>query len=1280
MPCRCRPTIPALLLLATLPGEARAATLSVGTTGGYSSIQDAIDDASSGDTITVAAGTYAEALDLGTKELTLTGAGASLVTLKPPSGSPALTIDGGQSATTVSGFTITPSSARALYLDAVDITASDLDISGATGATQGGAVYISGGSLSLSSSTFADDGATYGADLFITAAAQVTLESVDLSGGVASWGGAIYAEDASSLDLTDVTFADSAAAYAGAVYAEDCALTMTRVDGSRTSSTYYGGFAALVSSTLAAEDLSIVDPSGSRTYGGGIYADEADITWSGGGVSGARIAYASSGYTGGGLYLSGDSTLTASGLLFEDNEAHSGAGIALIEASAELSAVEFDANSAYRAGGGLYLATSSEVDCSACVFVDNEAKRGGAADVTSSSRLVDDAGEYTDNVATDEDGGALRVTDEGRLTMSSCVLSGNLADQSGGAIYLEDPGAAVSLESCELEANETTSGDGGAIAALDGAELSLGEVLFADNVAGGAGGAVAFSPGAARHALTIEGGSFDDNDAREGGALYVTVGALSLSDASLEGNTASRDGGGVLIEAASEVLLRRVLLHENVAGDEGGAVLATDLAAGVDLTVGNCVFSENEASDGAGLMLLDNDAVAGVVNNTFVANDASGDGGHLVVDGATVEFVNNIAWQAVDGGGLYAADAGSASGSDVYYCDVYNNSGGDYTGSFTSGTGSSGNISADPYVRAFSADGVEDNDDLRLTLSSPCLDAGDPSIVDVDGSSSDIGAYGGPDADASDDDGDGYYDITDCDDADASVHPGASEAAYDGVDQDCDGADLTDVDKDGYDAAIVGGLDCDDTDDEVSPDAEEIWYDGFDQDCDGLSDFDADGDGYDTALYGGTDCDDDARGVNPGAAEIWYDGFDQNCDGLSDYDADQDGQDSATWGGLDCNDLDEATFTGAPEVPYDTVDQDCDGADLIDVDGDGVVAVEAGGTDCVDDDPTAYPGAQDSWYDGVDSDCDGADDFDADLDGYGSALYTEEGDCDDADPSRNPGMVEIWYDGVDRDCDGRSDFDADRDGHDAADYGGDDCEDADAAVSPSAAEVWYDGFDQDCDGLSDFDADGDGFDALEEGGGLDCDDSEPQTFPGADERYDGEDNDCDGFTELDDRDSDGLIDWFEWELGSDPADPDTDDDGMLDGEEAPPKDAGVDARDTDADGIFDVLDEDDDGDGIPSARELTEDADGDGEADPDVDGDGTINALDRDADGDGYPDADEGVADIDEDGVPDYVDYTGDYTGGGCASAAARPAGGRLAVVVLSLLGACVPRRRRRGC
>jgi hypothetical protein len=75
----------------------------------------------------------------------------------------------------------------------------------------------------------------------------------------------------------------------------------------------------------------------------------------------------------------------------------------------------------------------------------------------------------------------------------------------------------------------------------------------------------------------------------------------------------------------------------------------------------------------------------------------------------------------------------------------------------------------------------------------------------------------------------------DCDDAAAGVSPSQVELPYDGVDNDCDGKDLTDVDGDGHDATVAGGEDCDDADASVSPGATETWANGVtDNDCDGV--------------------------------------------------------------------------------------------------------------------------------------------------------------------------------------------------------------------------------------------------------------------------------------------------------------------------------------------------------------------------------------------------------------------------------------------------------------
>ncbi|MBX2802394.1 MAG: putative metal-binding motif-containing protein [Myxococcales bacterium] len=104
---------------------------------------------------------------------------------------------------------------------------------------------------------------------------------------------------------------------------------------------------------------------------------------------------------------------------------------------------------------------------------------------------------------------------------------------------------------------------------------------------------------------------------------------------------------------------------------------------------------------------------------------------------------------------------------------------------------------------------------------------------------------------------DGYVaDASDCDDTNGDVHPDGVEVAYDGLDNDCDGGDLTDVDGDGY------GIDedCDDDDAAVNPGATELAGDGIDNDCD---------DGDAEPSMDDDDGDGDCGCQSPGSAPAW---------------------------------------------------------------------------------------------------------------------------------------------------------------------------------------------------------------------------------------------------------------------------------------------------------------------------------------------------------------------------------------------------------------------------
>jgi large repetitive protein len=426
-----------------------------------------------------------------------------------------------------------------------------------------------------------------------------------------------------------------------------------------------------------------------------------------------------------------------------------------------------------------------------------------------------------------------------------------------------------------------------------------------------------------------------------------------------------------------------------------------------------------------------------------------------------------------------------------------------------------------------------------------------------------------------DSDGDGYTLASgDCDDGPdgAGAHPGAEELWYDGIDQNCDGADDYDQDGDGERAVgFEGGTDCWDDPTSTPPDfvalngfaqpgaadvftsADEVWYDGVDQDCGGDDDFDQDGDGYASTAWAETrttlpieDCLDavtevypeswaecvaealrviatplSPAAIHPGATDTWYDGTDANCDGGDDFDLDGDGYAACE----ECDDENAAIFPNdSEEIWYNHVDENCDGNDA-DQDGDGYLT--AGYVEADSGDPIHLPGAYGT------GDC-----WDA-PDSIPSGYDAISGKPQPAAESVHPDATETWYDGVDQDCAGDDDFDQDDDGdpsdsqRDRTGGVGHDCNDTDGTINSDAAETWYDGVDQNCDGASDYDQDRDGYDSSDYSYGTadDCDDTKASVHPSEPGDEVNEDcatpydDDCDG--NLNDEDADSCIAYYD---------------------------------------------------------------------------------------------------------------------------------------------------------
>ena len=199
------------------------------------------------------------------------------------------------------------------------------------------------------------------------------------------------------------------------------------------------------------------------------------------------------------------------------------------------------------------------------------------------------------------------------------------------------------------------------------------------------------------------------------------------------------------------------------------------------------------------------------------------------------------------------------------------------------------------------------DDDCDGVIPADEVDEDDDGYALCDGDCDDTD----PDLELDDGDGDGWTTCDgDCDDDDASLDPADLDGdTYSTCEDDCDDDDafLTpeDSDLDGY--STCDG-DCDDDDVDAYPGHDEVPYDGVDQDCDGSDLSDVDGDGYDGGTAG-DDCDDEDPDVNPAADEVCEDGVDNDCDGLTDGDdeeCDPAGDDDDTTGDDDDDTTDPA--------------------------------------------------------------------------------------------------------------------------------------------------------------------------------------------------------------------------------------------------------------------------------------------------------------------------------------------------------------------------------------
>jgi hypothetical protein len=245
-----------------------------------------------------------------------------------------------------------------------------------------------------------------------------------------------------------------------------------------------------------------------------------------------------------------------------------------------------------------------------------------------------------------------------------------------------------------------------------------------------------------------------------GNGIYCYGGSPTITHNIIEYNTASSDGGGVMMQGGAAPVIEHNIIRHNETSSWGGGIYIFDgssprvrwnafydngVAKGGAATrrdrariVGGRMVEPGEdpgpfVTNGGGILITNYQGLVtrpAIHNNTIVDNEVTGQGGGIFSNRATPDIRNNIV-VSNEGYGIYSAESTLVCD----YNDVWSNTT-DYGGAASAGTGA---LSACPlFVDSLTHD-------YHLMAGSPCIDAGDPSLpLDPDSTRSDMGAIYSP--------------------------------------------------------------------------------------------------------------------------------------------------------------------------------------------------------------------------------------------------------------------------------------------------------------------------------------------------------------------------------------------------------------------------------------------------------------------------------------------------------------------------------------------------------
>ena len=473
--------------------------------------------------------------------------------------------------------------------------------------------------------------------------------------------------------------------------------------------------------TASGNDAMVAGAAG----GGGIYNEGGTLDLSGSTMIINNVADGAQS-TGGGI-LNAAGTLTANGITIMDNTSNrAGGGIETNGGGAvTLTDVSLDSNDtgvvtgtgAPGNGGGLHVSGNSTINVTGGTVNMNTAASEGGGLWNGTGTLTVDATTIDGNTASgasaDNGGGGIYALNGGTVNLvNGATVSNNIANGtsgSGGGI-LVDVDASFSAADSFITGNRANRAGGGIELVAGTGTTTLTNTALDDNNAGVSPAVAAPGSGGGLHItgmqnITITGGTTNDNiAANEGGGLWNGSGLMTVIDHTVDGNTASGNdamvagaagGGGIYNEGGTVDLSGTTMITNNVADgaqSTGGGILN---AAGT-LTANGITIMDNTSNRAGGGIETNGGGAVTLTDVTLNSNDtgvvtgtgAPGNGGGLHVSGNSTISVTggtvNMNTAASEGGGLWngtgtmTVDATTIDGNTASGAGADNGGGGIY--------------------------------------------------------------------------------------------------------------------------------------------------------------------------------------------------------------------------------------------------------------------------------------------------------------------------------------------------------------------------------------------------------------------------------------------------------------------------------------------------------------------------------------------------------------------------------------------------------------------------